>query len=139
VAKLRHEHPVFRRRRYFVGQPVRGHGGVDDIAWFTPGGMPMSDEDWESGFAKSVGVFLNGEGIPDRDARGERVVDESFLLLFNAHFECMPFTLPGEAFGQSWQVLLDTAAPLVRGERGLKAGSGIDVEARSLLVLRRSY
>ena len=139
VAKLRREHPVFRRRRYFVGQPVRGHGGVDDIAWFTPSGTPMSDEDWESGFAKSVGVFLNGEGIPDRDARGERVVDESFLLLFNAHFGCMPFTLPGEAFGQSWQIMLDTAAPLVRGERGLKAGSGIDVEARSLLVLRRSY
>jgi isoamylase len=139
LAKLRHEHPIFRRRRFFQGRPVRGQGGVDDIAWFTPSGEPMSDEDWESGFAKSVGVFLNGEAIPDHDARGESVLDSSFLLLFNAHFECMPFTLPGAAFGQSWEVVLDTAAPMVRDERNAKAGGGIDVEARSLLLLRRTF
>ncbi|GAC1325322.1 MAG: glycogen debranching protein GlgX [Mycobacteriales bacterium] len=139
VSKLRHDHPVFHRRRYFQGRPVRGSGGVDDIVWFTPAGLTMSDDDWESGFAKSVGVFLNGEGIPTPDQRGERVVDDSFLLMFNAHHEGILFTLPPAEFGESWESVLDTAAPMVENERAAKPGHELHVEARSIVVLRKVF
>src|ERR1700712_3561550 len=85
VAKLRHDHPVFKRRRFFSGTSLRGTGGVADIVWFTPAGHEMSDDDWDSGFAKSLGVFLTGKAIRTPDARGEPVVDDSFLMLFNAY------------------------------------------------------
>jgi glycogen operon protein len=139
VAKLRRDHPVFRRRRFFQGTPVRGSGGLADIVWLRPSGDEMSDEDWESGFAKSLGVFLNGKAIKEIDARGTPVVDDSFLLLFNAYHERVSFTLPSEDFGERWEVELDTAAPSAEYEQAAKAGDGIDVEARSLLVLRRLY
>lgn len=68
----------------------------------------MSDEDWGAGFAKSVAVFLNGHGIPGRDERGQRVLDDSFLLCFNAHHEPIEFTLPPKEFGAAWQVVVYT-------------------------------
>src|SRR5205085_1563812 len=72
LVHLRRRHPVFRRRRFFQGQDIHG-SGVGDIAWFRPDGSPMGDEDWNSGFAKSIAIFLNGQAIPDPDERGERV------------------------------------------------------------------
>ena len=84
VAKLRAEHPVFRRRRFFQGRPIKG-SDIEDIVWLRPDGAPMTEHDWNSGYARTLAVFLNGEGIPERDPLGERVVDDSFLLLFNAH------------------------------------------------------
>ncbi len=82
VSALRAAHPVFRRRRFFSGSPVRRRGGdrLPDIAWFAPDGSEMGDEDWDSGFAKSIAVYLNGQGIPDLDVRGQRVTDDSFML-----------------------------------------------------------
>jgi isoamylase len=77
VAALRAEHPVFRRKRFFQGRPIRG-SSVDDIAWLRPDGQHKTDDDWASGYARSVAVYPNGEGIPDRDDLGERVVDDSF-------------------------------------------------------------
>jgi glycogen operon protein len=139
LSKLRREHPVFKRRRFFAGTPVRGSGGLADIVWFTPGGDEMSDEDWESGFAKSMAVFLNGNAITYPDPRGMPVKDDSFLLLFNAHYEPLTFTLPPDDFGESWEVELDTAAPSAEVERPLKPGDELDVDARSLIVLRRLY
>ena len=84
-------------------------------------------------------MFLNGAGIPDRDARGERVVDDSFLMCFNAHHESIDFTLPGEDYAQSWEVSLDTAAPLLREFRSAKGGGTVTLEGRSMLVLRKVY
>jgi isoamylase len=151
LAEFRRDHPVFHRRRWFQGRPIHGET-VTDIAWFGPDGTEMSEEDWESGFAKSIGVFLNGEAIPDPDLRGERVVDDSFLLLFNAHHEPLPFTIPKKDWGDHWVVVLDTDdLPLLAGngtttvtwEPGMgegepvKKGEQIDVGARSLMVLRR--
>jgi len=138
VSRLRREHPVFRRRRYFQGDPVRGTG-IDDIVWLTPGAEPMSDEDWDKGFAKSLSVFLNGRGIREPDPRGEPVVDDSFLLCFNAHHEELDFTLPAAEYGERWEVALDTAAPMLDDAhaRSLKAGGQVALPARSLLVLRR--
>jgi glycogen operon protein len=142
VAKLRAAHPVFRRRRFFEGRPVGG-STVDDIVWLRPDGVPMSETDWQSGFARTLAVYLNGEGIPERDPLGERIVDDSFLLLFNGHHQAMTFTLPGEDYGRVWQVAVDTADPLraraARKQRDAKPGGRLRIPARSLLVLQRRY
>jgi len=141
LIRLRREHPIFRRRRFFSGLPVRGTN-LRDIGWFTPAGEQMTDADWHAGFAKSLGVFLNGEGIPGPDLRGERVVDDSFLLLFNADQEPVVFTLPGARCGESWQVEIDTATPALSQTDGtapiLVAGSTVSVAGRSLLALRQA-
>jgi glycogen operon protein len=141
AARLRAEHPVFRRRRFFEGRAIHGSEdtpGLYDIAWFAPSGEEMTDEDWAKGYAKSVAVFLNGDAIPTPDERGERVIDDSFLLIFNAHHEDMVFTLPDESYGRSWHAVLDTAVPLHLDERpAVKAGQLLEVAARSMLVLCR--
>jgi glycogen operon protein len=139
VSALRAAHPVFRRRRFFSGRPVRRRGGVGlpDIAWFAPDGSEMSDEDWESGFAKSIAVYLNGQGIPDLDMRGQRVTDDSFVLFFNAHYEPIDFTRPAEEFGAAWVPEINTAADL--GEaKPIDAGGIVTGDARSVIVLRAS-
>ena len=82
-----------RRRRFFHGRPLRG-SGIGDIGWFTPAGTEMTEADWDEGDAKAMGVFLNGRAIPGRDARGERVAGDSFLVLLNAGTETVGFTLP---------------------------------------------
>jgi glycogen operon protein len=140
LTKLRAEHPVFRRRRFFRGRPVAGHT-IDDIGWFTPDGEPMSDEDWDSGFAKSVSVFLNGEGIREPDARGERVTDDSFFLLFNGHHEAIDFTLPDLGAGERWEVVIDTAAPLLHEVevQTVKTAEKVGIEARSVQILRKVF
>ena len=111
VIALRREHPIFRRRRWFQGRPIRG---TPDIAWFRPDGAEMDDADWESGFAKSVAVFLNGDAIPDRDERGRQVTDDRFLLVLNAHDEPIDWRLPRHRVA-GWTVALDTAGELVVG------------------------
>ncbi|WIX89814.1 glycogen debranching protein GlgX [Amycolatopsis sp. DG1A-15b] len=109
VVDLRHQHPVFRRRRFFAGRPIRRGDELRDIAWFTPAGDEMTDQDWEAGFGRSIMVFLNGTAIPDLDARGERVVDDSFLLCFNAHDDDITMTIPDGEYGEEWAIVLDSA------------------------------
>jgi isoamylase len=142
LIKLRHRHPVFCRRRWFQGRPIHGTA-VSDIGWFTPGGAEMSDSDWQAGFAKSLAVFLNGRAIPSPDERGERVVDESFYVMFNAHHEPLEFTLPESKWGKNWIVLLNTAetSEHMSEEEQLveiEAGGKISVPAWSLVLLRRT-
>ncbi|MBB5789345.1 glycogen debranching protein GlgX [Jiangella mangrovi] len=136
---LRAAHPVFRRRRFFDGKPVRRADaeGLPDIDWLRPDASPMTDADWDAGFGRAVAVFLNGNGIAEVDARGQRVVDDSFLLCFNAHHEPLEFTLPGPEFGAAWNTVVDTADDDA-GDRGgpRTAGAVVTVQARSLLVLR---
>ena len=140
VAALRAAHPVFRRKRFFNGRPVRHRSveGLPDISWFRPDGSEMSDEDWDCGFGKSVTVYLNGHGIPDLDPRGRRVTDDSFVMCFNAHHEPIEFTLPPAEFGVAWQPVVDTSAgPGEVGESGaVKAGDPVPVQARAMVVLR---
>ena len=82
---LRRDHPVFRRRRFFHGRPVEGtHDELSDIAWFTPEGEEMTQQDWQAAHAKALTVFLNGNAISEPGPRGERITDDSFLLMFNA-------------------------------------------------------
>ena len=140
VSALRAAHPVFRRRRFFDGLPVRRRGveGMPDISWFQPDGSEMSDEDWDSGFGKSVAVYLNGQGIPGLDARGHRVTDDSFVLCFNAHHEPIEFTLPPEEFGPAWTPVIDTAAGADDGGEAspVRAGATVRVGSRGIVVLQ---
>jgi glycogen operon protein len=132
---FRHRHPVFRRRRFFEGEPIR-RGGLSDISWFRPDGAEMTDDDWDAGFAKSLAVFLNGDALPDPDPRGRRVTDDSFLLLFNGHYGDVTFVLPGKDWGRRWMREFDT----VGGEparRARTAGAKVNVTARSVQVFRR--
>ncbi|QIX50835.1 glycogen debranching protein GlgX [Rhodococcus sp. DMU1] len=138
VIALRRSHPVFRRRRFFEGRPIRSGEQSRDIAWRTPAGEEMTPEDWDSGFGKSLSVFLNGEGIHEPNQRGERVVDDSFLLCFNAHDEPIDFVTPDGPHAQEWSVALDTDVPDGLREQVVTAGGSVRVQARSLLVLRRT-
>jgi glycogen operon protein len=138
VSALRVEHPVFRRHRFFNGKPVgrRGQDGLPDISWFAPDGSEMTDEDWGAGFSKSVAVYLNGRGIPGRDARGQQVLDDSFFLCFNAHHESIEFTLPPDEFGTDWRVVVNTAAEETKPAEELPAAATLTVEAHTTVVLQ---
>ncbi|MFE3292400.1 glycogen debranching protein GlgX [Rhodococcus sp. NPDC059234] len=133
---LRTAHPVFRRRRFFEGRPTRSGQQARDIAWLTPSGVEMTPEDWGSGFGKSLAAFLNGDAIAEPNGRGERVVDDSFLLCFNAHDEALEFTVPGDDDAH-WVTVLDTATPTGQSDEVVGSGASVKVEARALTVLRR--
>ncbi|MFO7165681.1 MAG: glycogen debranching enzyme, partial [Mycolicibacterium hassiacum] len=135
---FRRDHPVFRRRRFFDGKPIRSGAELRDIAWLTPSGTEMTPQDWDSGLDQCVAVFLNGDAIPEPDARGERVVDDTFLLCFNAHAEAVDFVLPGPGYAADWEGALDTAHPLGESDLRAKAGETITLPGRSLLVLRKT-
>jgi isoamylase len=139
VTTLRKKHPVFRRRRFFEGEPIRTGDEVRDIAWLTPGGREMTHEDWNKSFHhRCVAVFLNGDAITAPNARGERVVDDSFLLCFNAHDDYIEFVAPQDDYAQQWTVELDTNGPIGDADSVVAAEAKIRVEARSLLILRKT-
>jgi isoamylase len=136
LVRLRKEHPVFRRRRFFAGDAA--HGGkseLGDIEWFAPQGGEMDELDWSNGFARSLMVFLNGEGIPEPDNHGRPISDSHFLLLFNAHSEPVDFILPSDDYGSLWQVEIDTAATGTRTQQHWEAKSVHAVPGRSVVVL----
>jgi glycogen operon protein len=137
VIRLRTDHPVFRRRRFLSGRPVRREESdpVPDVAWLTPAGELMSDEDWDAGFAKSLAMYLNGHGIRETDERGERVVDDCFYLAFNASEEPIEFTLPGSEYASGWTVVVDTAEFGEPAGEEIKAGETVTVSARATVVL----
>jgi glycogen operon protein len=131
LIELRREHPVFRRRRWFVGHPITA-AGLTDIAWFRPDGNQMTAEDW--GSAQAMAVFVNGEEIAAPDARGRKVRDDSFFVLFNPSPDPVRFTLPRGPYGRRWMRVLDTGDPLPRFHR---AGAQVPVMGRSLVLLRK--
>lgn len=136
---FRRQHPVFRRRKWFQGQAIHGKG-ISDIAWFNPDGGDMTDEQWNAGFAKAIGVFLDGNQIPSPGPQGQRISDDSFLLFFNAHFETIEFSLPSD-FGlnkKDWALVIDTKEPRFITEEKIYTGEqAVPVADRSLVVLRR--
>ena len=137
LIRFRSEHPVFMRRGWFLGKSIHG-SGVGDIAWFTPDGIEMAEENWGEAFAKSMVVFLNGKAIAYPDFRGEKILDDSFLLFFNAHYEPIFFTLPKPEWGQQWIRLLDTAhGGFVDDEKEYAGQEQVPVESRSLVMLMR--
>jgi glycogen operon protein len=135
---FKHEHPVFRRRRWFKGEPpVDGH--LPDIAWFKPNAQQMTEQDWTEWFAKSFIVFLNGDALRAPDRRGNVVHDDSFCLLLNAHVDPVTFTIPGDPWGQQWTSVIDTAERDAFPDRETPVAGGTTVErpGLSLHVIRR--
>ncbi|WP_055701408.1 glycogen debranching protein GlgX [Streptomyces silaceus] len=139
MAMLRRDHPVFRRRRFFHGRPVQGtHDELSDIAWFTPEGEEMREDDWSASQAQALSVFLNGNAISEPGQRGERINDDSFLLMFNASPEPLEFTVPVN-HGRQWQIVVDTAHDdgVPPDPAKVRAGDRITLADRSLAVLQR--
>jgi glycogen operon protein len=137
VIHLRKKHPLFRRRRWFQGQPIKGIG-LEDIAWFLPDGVEMTEEHWNQDYAKSLGIFLNGRGIRSLGPKGEQIIDDSFYVIFNAHHEPLEFQLPVEKYGNNWMKVLDTSDDNAEEEGPYKAGEVIRAESRSVILLKNS-
>lgn len=134
---FRRQHPTFRRRRWFQGREIHG-SGVKDISWFNPDGGEMTETQWHDGFAKAISIFLNGEEIMTPGPRGERVIDESFILFFNAHYEPLEFILPIGLQEFRWQTIIDTNEPLfIKNGRIYIGNKPLSVRERSLVMLQR--
>jgi glycogen operon protein len=137
LSRLRREHPTFRRSRFFDGRPVSRDEAapIPDIAWVRPDGTQMQPDDWGSGFGRAIGVFLNGDGIRERDRRGEEIHDRHFFLLFNAGDDAVDFTIPRVDASPRWDVVIDTS-----GEQAdsapLSGGDVIDLPPKTLIVLQ---
>jgi isoamylase len=131
VIALRNQHPVFRRTKFFEGKGEQ----LPDVWWMRPDGRRMTRRDWENTQSRAIGVFMNGDELRAETARGGEVRDESFLLLFNAHFDEMTFRLPARRFGTRWQKVLCTGR--CEADR-LVPGADVMVERRSIAVFRRA-
>ncbi len=134
LIRFRRDHPVFHQRRWFEGRAVRGSANRD-IAWFGATGEEMVDADWNDDSRSSLGVFLNGDAIASRGPRGERIVDDCFYLLLNAHADAVEFRLP-RVLGACWEVELDTDHLASLGTE-YRAEASVTLPGRSMLVLRR--
>ena len=134
---FRRRHPVFRRADFLTGEERLG-SGAPDVWWFRPDGRKMAQRNWQQSDTKTLGVFLNGAEIPTVSEHGAPVIDDTFLILFNAHAEAVVFTLPAVSFGRRWVHELSTAEPDVEpGAEVFPARGVVPVEGRSLVLLRR--
>jgi len=137
LIQFRHRHPIFRRRNWFQGRAIHG-SGVEDIGWFNPDGSEMDEDQWLDYSLKSISIFLNGRELPRVGARGERIEDDSFLLLFNDHSESVEFTIPERVQAMQWQAILATEVPHFLQDGPVYTESeSIELVARSLMVLQR--
>ncbi|MFE4910820.1 glycogen debranching protein GlgX [Streptomyces sp. NPDC056652] len=133
---LRHAHPVLRRRAFFSGRP-QAPDGLRDLAWFTPQGSEMTEEDWYAP-ARTLGLFLSGRDIPGRDARGEKITDDSFLTVLHADGRPVEFTLPGPPWARAYELVVDTAREEQTEAPGtvFEGGATVTVPARAVLLFR---
>jgi glycogen operon protein len=140
LTDFRARHQVFRRRRFFTGLPVRRRAAgapLPDLAWFTPDGREMTAGDWGNDFGRAVMLFVNGEGIQERGHYGQRHVDDSFVLCFNAHDAALDFVMPPGDYGRKWQMVISTADPGPDDGRPVEASGAVRVPDRCLVVLQR--
>ena len=136
LIRLRREHPTFRRRNWLLGRPPHGESSCPDVVWLTKAGVAMTEADWSDGSLKSVMVFLNGCAIPGGGPRGERVVDDSFLLLFNAYDHPVDFILPQMTSQARWRLQIDTKRSKPRkSRRRFETADPVRVEGRAVLIL----
>jgi glycogen operon protein len=131
LIRLRRDHPAFRRTSFLEGRGEQ----LPDVWWMRPDGRRMTRRDWDDNGARAIGVFLNGDELDTLTSRGERVRDDSFLMLFNAHYEDVAFRLPARRFGTRWERELATGR--CDADR-LVPGATVTVESRSLALLRRA-
>ena len=137
IALYKH-HPVFSRRRWFQGHPIKGVG-IEDIAWFLPEGTEMTEENWSNDFAKSLAVYLNGHGLRSLDPKGQKILDDDFYVVFNAYHDALDYKLPSEKYGEEWTRVLDTEENCVE-ENGEVYGAGdiVNIKGRSVVVFKHS-
>ena len=136
LIRLRRDHPVFRRPKFFQGRRIRG-SEIRDVMWFNPGGSEMSEEEWASPFVRCLGMLLSGDTMDVLNFEGEPIRDDTFLLLINAHYEPIPFVLPGQEHIE-WQLILDTmeADGFLREPRKFASGDDIDLGGRAACLLQ---
>jgi isoamylase len=136
---LRRTSPVWRQGAFFVGRPVAGGDGCKDLAWFHPAGRELVDSDWYDQQLRTIGMYLDGRALRDRDERGEVVVDDSYLLILHSGDEPAAFTLPPPPWGAAYEVIIDTTASTGRPDPGsphLPGGAPMPIGARTTMVLR---
>ena len=132
---LKKNHPVFHRRRFFQGRRIRG-SEVKDIAWFVATGKEMAEEEWDLGF-RTIGIRLAGDAIEEMDTLGQRIVDDTMLILLNAYHESVAFVLPAHKKGVRWETVFDTTSPSDQKiEKNYKGGQKYELHARALVLLR---
>ena len=138
LIRLRKAHPVFRRPKFFRGRRIRG-SEIKDVMWFNPGGNEMKRDEWSSPSVRCLGMLLSGDATDVVDARGEPVRDDTFLLLINAHYDVIPFMLPGEEHLE-WELILDTAREdgFVAEPGKHSSGDDVDLAGRSACLFRLS-
>jgi glycogen operon protein len=133
---LRRDHPSFRRRDFFAGQP-REEGALKDLLWLRPDGQEMTEAEWAQDFARCLGMYLSGMALSGTDMRGQPLFDDDFLLLFNAHHEDMDFRIP-EIGDEPWRALVDTSTATGTPEPGaFKPGETYTMKCRAMAVLTR--
>ena len=138
LVRLRHEHPVLRRRRFFeAARHVGDENELGEVDWLTPDGELMDQQHWMEDQARTMAVFLNGEKIHEPDLRGARIVDDSLLVMFNVQDDDVIFTLPPVTYGETWKVLIDTAHAKVPADQTYEAGAKLPVSARGTVILSR--
>jgi len=137
LTRLRKENPVFRRRHFYQGRPIHGLE-VKDLYWLAPNGTEMADSDWDAGCARCLGMGLRGDQIDEIDDHGRRIIGDSFLILFNAGHENLPFRLGGRARGLNWELILDTSSQYPES-RILERLNEYPLQDRSVAVLRRNF
>jgi glycogen operon protein len=135
MINLRKRHPIFRRRRFFQGRPIKG-ANVKDVQWLNPGGVEMSEEEWRDGSVRCIGMLLSGQGLDETDERGRKVTDQNFLVLMNAHHEDVPFNLPASRQSTRWSAWMDTSRDGgLRPADSYEAGTAYPLQERSLVIL----
>jgi len=134
LVHLRHAQQVLRRRKYFQGRSIRG-GDVKDLAWLAPDGQEMTDEAWNADFVRSLGMLLNGGAVDEADERGQPIIGDTLLVLFNAHSERVPFTMPPLEASQQWRRVFDTAE-MPGSDRLYRPGGRYPLEGRSVALFR---
>ena len=139
MIETRKQHTVFRRRYFFQGRRIKG-AGIKDIIWLNPNGGEMTDEEWGQAHARCLGVFLAGEELGEHDQRGRPLIDDNFLVLFNAHHDTIPFTLPSYRPADAWELMIDTYEPAggeLQRSGVYVGGQAYPLKGRSLALLRQ--
>ncbi len=132
---LRKEHPALSRKQWFKGRPVR-RSGPGDIAWFLPEGDQMTEDHWKKDFAKSLAVFLDGDGLQAVDEKGQPVRDDSFYIIFNAHYDKVDYRMPDKQYGAEWKKIFDTGNGLDHAAHRYMPGDIVPIAGRSVVILQ---
>jgi glycogen operon protein len=135
LIRLFHEHPVLRRRHFFQGRQIQGTD-AKELAWFRADGQEMVAENWENSDNRCFGLSLAGDAVYETDSRGNRIVDDTLLILLNAHYEPVPFHLPELKPKEPWELILDTREGMIRLRPRFRRGAIYHLEARSLALFR---